>query len=249
MPNKESTTDFGKENVTFSEKTRRVGEVFTSVAKRYDLMNDLMSLGVHRLWKRAAIGRLLLRPGQKVLDLAGGSGDLTLQMAPQVGENGEVCLTDINESMLSVGRDRVINANMADRVRVVLADAEKLPFSDRYFDRVIISFGLRNVSHKDWALSEMHRVLKPGGKLVVLEFSHPHAWLSPTYNFYSTHIIPKMGSLILDDEDSYHYLVESIRRHPNQETLLAMFKAAGFERARYKNYTSGIVAIHEGYRI
>lgn len=249
MPNQENTTDFGKENVTFSEKTRRVGEVFTSVAKRYDLMNDCMSLGVHRLWKRVAIGRLLLSPGQKVLDLAGGSGDLTLQIAPQVGERGEVYLTDINEAMLSVGRDRVIDANLADIVQFVLANAEKLPFADRYFDRVIISFGLRNVSHKDWALSEMYRVLKPGGKLVVLEFSHPQAWLSPGYNFYSTHIIPKMGGLILNDEDSYHYLVESIRRHPDQETLLSMFKAAGFEKTQYKNYTAGIVAIHEGYRI
>ena len=243
-------TDFGFDSVSFKEKASRVRSVFSSVAARYDIMNDLMSFGIHRLWKRFAIDRLLLRPGYQVLDVAGGSGDLSIKIAPKVSPAGRVILSDINDDMLSVGRNRVIDSGLNDYIKCLVADAETLPFQDNYFDRVIIAFGLRNVTDKCKALQEMHRVIKPGGKLVVLEFSKPILkLLSKGYDFYSMHVIPRIGKLVAGDESSYRYLVESIRMHPSQERLKQMLFESGFDRNQSQNLSGGIVAIHEGYKL
>ena len=247
--NKTDQTDFGFTKVSAKEKTAKVGEVFHSVAEKYDVMNDLMSLGLHRLWKRFAINIAQFRPGHKVLDLAGGTGDLSARIQPIVGETGEVILSDINFSMLGVGRDRLLDAGKSERVHIVQADAEQLPFPDNYFDRVIIGFGLRNVTKKENALSEMRRVLKPGGCALVLEFSKIQLpVLDKLYDFYSFSLLPKMGKLVANDADSYRYLAESIRMHPDQESLKNLMSDAGFEDCDYHNLTGGMVAVHRGYK-
>ncbi|WP_137818714.1 MULTISPECIES: bifunctional demethylmenaquinone methyltransferase/2-methoxy-6-polyprenyl-1,4-benzoquinol methylase UbiE [unclassified Pseudomonas] len=245
----EPTTHFGYQNVPESQKADKVAEVFHSVAAKYDLMNDLMSAGVHRLWKRFTIELSGVRTGNRVLDIAGGTGDLTKQFARLVGPTGEVVLADINASMLKVGRDRLLDLGVAGNVKFVQADAEKLPFPDNHFDCVTIAFGLRNVTHKEDALRSMLRVLKPGGRLLVLEFSKPtSSLLSKAYDVYSFSLLPMMGKLITNDSESYRYLAESIRMHPDQETLKAMMVEAGFERATYHNMTGGIVALHRGIK-
>ena len=250
MSDRGDTTHFGYEEVRTADKAGRVRQVFDSVAGRYDVMNDLMSLGVHRIWKRFTIAQTGLREGERALDVAGGTGDLTIGMARQVGRSGEVILTDINESMLREGRGRLVDAGIAGNVRCAVADAERLPFPDRAFDCVTIAFGLRNVTAKDAALAEMYRVLRPGGQLLVLEFSQPVApGLKPVYDAYSFQVLPLMGRLVAGDADSYRYLAESIRMHPGQDELLAMFETAGFEQCRYHNLTGGIVALHRGYRV
>jgi demethylmenaquinone methyltransferase/2-methoxy-6-polyprenyl-1,4-benzoquinol methylase len=242
--------DFGFERVPWEDKKRRVGGVFDSVAPRYDLMNDVMSVGLHRLWKKFTLELLGLRPGHRALDVAAGSADLSLPMARRVGPTGHVVVSDINARMLEVGRDRMLDAGIVENVSFVLADAEALPFADRTFDCVTIGFGLRNVTDKDAALASFHRVLKPGGRLVVLEFSKLRApLLEPLYDAYSFKVLPRLGQLLAQDADSYRYLAESIRKHPDQETLQRMFEAAGFERCRYHNLSAGIVAVHVGYRL
>lgn len=243
------TTDFGFERVPRQEKARKVGEVFHSVAEKYDVMNDLMSFGLHRLWKRFAINIAQFRPGQRVLDLAGGTGDLSLRIKPCVGDTGQVILSDINFSMLRVGRDRLLDQGKLNGIEIVQADAEQLPFPNNYFDRVIIGFGLRNVTQKENALKEMQRVLKPGGCALVLEFSKVKIPLfEKFYDFYSFHILPKMGQAVANDADSYRYLAESIRMHPDQETLKSMMQQAGFEDCSYENLTAGVVAVHRGWK-
>lgn len=245
----ENYTDFGFQKIPSSEKAKKVADVFHSVANKYDLMNDLMSLGVHRLWKRYALTLANARPGQRVLDIAGGTGDLAIKLAPKVGENGLIVLADINESMLKKGRDRLIDAGSVDNVRYTQANAEALPFPENTFDLITISFGLRNVTDKAKALRSMHSVLKPGGKLLVVEFSKPtSSLLSNIYDAYSFKLLPKLGRFIAGDEDSYRYLVESIRKHPDQETLKKMLEDAGFENCDYQNLTGGVVAIHRGYK-
>ena len=245
----EPTTHFGYKSVPESQKADKVAEVFHSVAAKYDLMNDLMSVGVHRLWKRFTIELSGVRTGNRVLDIAGGTGDLTKQFARLVGPTGEVVLADINASMLKVGRDRLLDLGVAGNVKFVQADAEKLPFPDNHFDCVTIAFGLRNVTHKEDALRSMLRVLKPGGRLLVLEFSKPtNGLLSKIYDTYSFNLLPMMGKLITNDAESYRYLAESIRMHPDQETLKAMMVEAGFERTTYHNMTGGIVALHRGIK-
>lgn len=244
-----ATTHFGYEQVPVEDKSRRVADVFHSVASKYDVMNDLMSLGVHRLWKRIAVEFVAARPGQRVLDVAGGTGDLAARIAPRVGESGEVVLADINESMLRGGRDRLIDKGLVNNVTFVQADAEKLPFPDNYFDCVTIAFGLRNVTDKAAALVSMHRVLKPGGKLLVLEFSKPVLpGLKPIYDAYSFKLLPKIGKWVADDEKSYRYLAESIRMHPEQAELKKMMGEAGFGMCDYFNLSGGIVALHRGYK-
>ena len=244
-----STTDFGYERVPWEDKARRVRGVFDSVAANYDLMNDLMSGGVHRLWKSFTLSLTGLRPGQRALDVAGGTGDLSIGMARQVGERGLVVLTDINAAMLSHGRDRLIDVGLVGNVSYALADAERLPFADSSFDCITIGFGLRNVTDKPAALASMRRTLKPGGQLIVLEFSHPTApGLKTLYDAYSFRVLPLLGKLVAGDPASYRYLAESIRMHPNQEALLAMMQAAGLEGCRYHNLSGGIVAVHRGYR-
>jgi demethylmenaquinone methyltransferase/2-methoxy-6-polyprenyl-1,4-benzoquinol methylase len=240
------TTHFGFRTVAESEKAAKVAEVFHSVARRYDLMNDLMSAGLHRLWKRFTISQAGLRPGQKVLDIAGGTGDMTRLFLKEVGRDGEVVLTDINYSMLNEGRNRLLNEGTL--TPVAQCDAEKLPFPDNYFDCVCVSFGLRNMTHKDIALAEMYRVLRPGGRLLVLEFSKIWKPLEPIYDAYSFKVLPKMGELITQDADSYRYLAESIRMHPGQEELKNMMEGVGFERVSYHNLTAGLVALHKGYK-
>ncbi len=246
MPDK--TTHFGFRNVPVSEKTRHVRQVFDSVADNYDLMNDLMSFGIHRLWKRFAINMAALKQGQQVLDLAGGTGDLTRLMAPAVGPSGHIVLSDINAAMLDNGRRRLLDKGIAGNVTFALANAEQLPFADNRFDLVTMAFGLRNVTDKQRALNAIFRVLRPGGRLLVLEFSKPVAALKPAYDFYSFTVLPKLGQLIARDAPSYRYLAESIRMHPDQPTLQAMMEQAGFERCDYHNLTGGIVAIHRGYK-
>jgi demethylmenaquinone methyltransferase/2-methoxy-6-polyprenyl-1,4-benzoquinol methylase len=242
--------DFGYERVPWTEKKARVRGVFDSVAPRYDLMNDVMSGGLHRLWKRFTLAKTGLRPGQQALDVAAGSGDLAVGLARQVGKTGRVVVTDINAAMLAEGRDRLLNAGFAGNVEYVLADAENLPFPDGSFHCVTIGFGLRNVTDKDAALRSMYRVLKPGGRLLVLEFSHAHLGpLAPVYEAYSFQVLPRLGKLLAGDADSYRYLAESIRKHPDQETLKAMMQSAGFERCEYFNLTAGIVAVHVGFRL
>src|SRR5450755_3533823 len=243
------STDFGFERVAPEDKARRVRGVFDSVAENYDLMNDLMSAGAHRLWKRFTLSLANLRAGQQALDVAGGSGDLAAGMARQVGERGLVVLTDINAAMLSRGRDRLIDAGIIGNVRYVQANAERLPFADGTFDCITIGFGLRNVTDKPAALISMRRALKPGGQLLVLEFSHPTIpGVQPLYDAYSFHVLPLLGRLVAQDAASYRYLAESIRKHPDQETLLTMMRSAGLEGCRYHNLSGGIVAVHRGYR-
>lgn len=239
-------THFGYQTVDEDEKAGRVAGVFHSVAKNYDVMNDVMSGGLHRVWKHFTITTAPLRKGDKVLDIAGGSGDLSRGWVKRVGHGGEVWLTDINSSMLTVGRDRLLNEGMA--LPVALCDAEKLPFPDNYFNLVSVSFGLRNMTHKDVALAEMYRVLQPGGTLLVLEFSHVFKPLKPVYDLYSFKMLPLMGKLIAKDADSYQYLAESIRMHPDQETLKQMMLDAGFDSVSYHNLTAGVVALHKGVK-
>jgi len=243
------TVDFGYERVAAPAKAGRVRAVFDSVAGRYDLMNDLMSLGIHRLWKRFALSQSGLRPGDRALDVAGGTGDLAIGLARQVGPSGRVVLSDINAAMLSHGRDRLLDAGFARGVDCVLADAERLPFADGSFHCVTIGFGLRNITDKGAALSSMYRVLRPGGQLLILEFSKPVApGLKPLYDAYSFRILPALGRAIAGDADSYRYLAESIRVFPDQQTLTGMMREAGFEACRHHNLTGGIVALHRGWR-
>ncbi len=241
------TTDFGFEKVPEDEKARRVAGVFDSVAARYDVMNDLMSAGLHRVWKRFTIAQSGLRPGQRVLDVAGGTADLAIQFARRVGPHGEVMLTDINPAMLVRGRDRMLDAGVV--APAVQCDAERLPFPDAYFDCVSVAFGLRNMTHKDRALSEMHRVLRAGGRLLVLEFSRVWQPLRPLYDAYSLKVLPLLGKLVAKDSDSYRYLAESIRVHPDQEQLKGLMEQAGLERVEYFNLSAGVVALHRGYRL
>ena len=244
------TTHFGYQAVAEAEKAERVRGVFDSVATRYDLMNDLMSLGIHRLWKRFAVQLTGVRAGQRVLDLASGTGDLAARLAGLVGPEGTVVMSDINAAMLSRGRDRMLDDGRAGNVRYAQLDAEALPFPDGSFDCVTIGFGLRNVTHKERALAEMHRVLRPGGRALVLEFSHPTtAPLKAAYDLYSFQVLPRLGRLVASDEASYRYLAESIRMHPDQQTLKAMMEAAGFERCDVHNLTGGVVAVHRGFRL
>jgi demethylmenaquinone methyltransferase/2-methoxy-6-polyprenyl-1,4-benzoquinol methylase len=244
----DKTTHFGFQKVPIEEKAQRVRSVFDSVATDYDLMNDVMSLGIHRLWKRLAIGMANIQPGQQVLDLAGGTGDLVLLIAPKVGPQGRVVLSDINNAMIRTGRARLLDRGIAGNVEYVQADAERLPFPDNSFDCITMAFGLRNVTHKQAALDAMYRVLKPGGRLLILEFSRPAALLKPAYDFYSFSILPRLGQLIARDAASYRYLAESIRMHPDQKTLVGMLESAGFEGCDFHNLTGGIVAIHRGYK-
>jgi len=245
----EKTTHFGYQTVDKDNKASMVADVFHSVAAQYDVMNDLMSFGIHRLWKRFTIDSSGVRPGNKVLDLAGGTGDLTAKFSQIVGKDGKVILADINSSMLNVGRDKLRDRGLVQNIEYVQANAEALPFEDNSFDIITIAFGLRNVTDKDAALRSMFRVLKPGGRLLVLEFSKPeHEILNKAYDFYSFNILPKMGELVAKDGGSYQYLAESIRMHPDQQTLEQMMQNAGFEQTTYKNLTGGIVALHKGYK-
>ena len=245
----DKTTHFGYKTVDAEKKEELVADVFHSVAAKYDLMNDLMSLGIHRLWKRFTIECSGIRPGQKVLDLAGGTGDLTARFSRIVGEQGEVILADINDSMLKVGRNKLRDKGLVGNIRYVQANAEALPFPDNYFDLITIGFGLRNVTHKEQALASMFRVLKPGGRLLVLEFSKPtNAVMSKIYDLYSFHLLPRMGKLVAGDAESYQYLAESIRMHPDQETLKGMMEQVGFDDVSYFNLTQGVVAVHRGYK-
>lgn len=249
MSAEKDTTHFGFAEVPATEKARRVRGVFDSVATRYDLMNDLMSLGIHRVWKRFAVEKAALRPGMQVLDLAGGTGDLAALMAPRVVPGGRVVLSDINEAMLRRGRERLLDHGVAgEHIEYCLADAERLPLEDGSFDVVTIAFGLRNVTRKELALAEMFRVLRPGGQLLILEFSRPVALLAPAYDLYSFRVLPAIGKLVAGDDASYRYLAESIRMHPDQEALRAMMEAAGFEGCRYHDLTGGIVALHRGWK-
>jgi len=246
----DKTTHFGFKDVPWEEKHKKVAGVFHSVAQKYDVMNDLMSLGIHRLWKRFTIEHSGVRSGDRVLDLAGGTGDLTKKFSRIVGPTGQVILSDINDSMLKVGRTRLIDDGIVGNVEYVQANAEALPFPDNYFNAMTIAFGLRNVTDKDKALRSMYRVLKPGSPLLVLEFSKPVLkLLNPIYDTYSFKILPVLGKIIADDAESYQYLAESIRMHPDQETLKGMMVDAGFERCEYFNLTGGIVALHRGYKL
>ncbi len=241
------TTHFGFREVPVAEKKKLVGQVFSSVARHYDLMNDLMSLGIHRLWKRYFVATAGVRRGDRVLDLAGGTGDIAALLHERVGDTGEVVLGDINGDMLRVGRDRLTDRGLVRGLRYVQLNAEALPFPDDRFDLVTIAFGLRNVTDKQAALNEMHRVLKIGGRALVLEFSEVKpAWFRPIYDFHSFQVLPRLGRLFAGDADSYRYLAESIRRHPPQDELKAMMAQAGFARCGYRNLSGGIVAIHSG---
>ncbi|MBH2952385.1 bifunctional demethylmenaquinone methyltransferase/2-methoxy-6-polyprenyl-1,4-benzoquinol methylase UbiE [Serratia marcescens] len=245
----QETTDFGFRTVARDEKQAMVADVFHSVAAKYDVMNDLMSFGIHRIWKRFTIDCSGVRRGQRVLDLAGGTGDLAAKFSRMVGEQGQVVLADINDSMLKMGREKLRDRGIVGNINYVQANAEALPFPDNYFDCITISFGLRNVTDKDKALRSMFRVLKPGGRLLVLEFSKPLlAPLSKAYDAYSFHVLPKIGELVVKDPDSYRYLAESIRMHPDQKTLKGMMGNAGFENVTYFNLTGGIVALHRGFK-
>ncbi|NVK74755.1 bifunctional demethylmenaquinone methyltransferase/2-methoxy-6-polyprenyl-1,4-benzoquinol methylase UbiE [Marinomonas sp. CT5] len=243
------TTDFGFKEIPTDEKVKAVAQVFHSVAAKYDIMNDLMSGGIHRLWKRHTISQSGVRAGNCVLDIAGGTGDLTVKFSRLVGSEGQVILADINDSMLKVGRDKLANQGIVGNVKFVQANAEALPFPDDTFDCITIAFGLRNVTDKSKALASMYRVLKPGGRLLVLEFSKPESeLLSQVYDQYSFRLLPAMGKLIANDSESYRYLAESIRMHPDQETLKGMMDEVGFERTSYQNLTGGIVALHKGFK-
>jgi len=246
----QTTTHFGFEEVPVAEKARRVAGVFHSVAAKYDFMNDLMSFGIHRLWKRFTIELSGVRRGQRVLDLAGGTGDLARRFSQLVGNDGQVVLADINSSMLDVGREKLTDAGIVGNLHFVQGDAQRLPFADGSFDCITIAFGLRNVTNVPAALASMARVLKPGGRLLVLEFSHPRvAALQPLYDAYSFYVLPLMGKAVVGDAESYRYLAESIRRHPNQETLKTLMDEAGFGRCEYFNLTGGVVALHRGYKL
>ena len=246
---KSDTTHFGYQTVATEEKADKVRGVFDSVASHYDVMNDLMSAGMHRLWKRFTIGQAGVRAGQTVLDLAGGTGDLAIEFARKVGKDGHVVLADINAAMLEQGRRRMVDAGIAGNVTIAQVDAQNLPFEDGTFDCITMAFGLRNVTDKDKALASMQRVLKPGGKAMILEFSAPNKAIKPAYDLYSFKVLPTLGKLVANDPDSYQYLAESKRMHPDQETLKSMMESAGFERCRYHNLAAGIVALHIGYRI
>ena len=241
------STHFGYQEIPETEKARKVEGVFTSVAGRYDLMNDLMSAGMHRLWKRFTIDQSYVRAGERVLDVAGGTADLARAFAKRVGSTGSVVLTDINAAMLGLGRDRLIDDGVF--APAIQCDAEKLPFTSNHFDCVSVAFGLRNMTHKDAALAEMFRVLRPGGRLLVLEFSRVWKPLQGAYDAYSFKVLPKMGERITQDADSYRYLAESIRMHPDQDTLKQMMEQAGLERVEYFNLAAGVVALHRGYKL
>lgn len=249
LNSKNDTTHFGYQQVPIGEKADKVAEVFTSVAGKYDLMNDLMSLGIHRVWKKFTIDLSNVKAGQQVLDIAGGTGDLTRQFVKRVGATGCVYLADINAAMLNVGRNRLFNEGLIENVRYIQANAECLPFADNSFDCITIAFGLRNVTDKDKALASMYRVLKPGGQLLVLEFSRPVLPLVKSiYDQYSFSVLPKLGDWVAGDAASYKYLAESIRMHPDQETLKQMMSSAGFDKAEYHNLSGGIVALHRGWK-
>ena len=243
-----SKTHFGYTDVSPEEKTQRVREVFESVADNYDVMNDLMSMGLHRLWKKFALHIAAVRPKQKILDLAGGTGDLAAELRNSVGDQGQVILCDINASMLARGRERMIDRGLLQSLNYVQANAEQLPFADNSFDCITMAFGLRNVTFKEKCLQSAYAKLKPAGKFIVLEFSKPAPWLKPAYDMYSFSILPRLGEWIAKDEHSYRYLAESIRMHPDQATLAQMFTDAGFDRCRYVNMSGGIVAAHIGYK-
>lgn len=245
----DDTTHFGYQSVAPEEKAGLVREVFDSVATRYDLMNDLMSAGLHRLWKRFTVDQAALRSGDVVLDLAGGTGDLARAFSRKVGKDGLVVLADINAAMLRQGRSRLVDAGVAGNLSIAQVDAQDLPFADKTFDCIAIAFGLRNVTDKDAALRSMRRTLRPGGKAMILEFSEPNKVIKPAYDLYSFKVLPTLGKLVAKDADSYQYLAESIRVHPDQETLKRMMEDAGFERCRYHNLAAGIVALHVGYRV
>lgn len=242
----ENQTHFGYQTVAESEKQKKVAEVFSSVASRYDIMNDLMSMGLHRVWKAFTIELSGVREGSRVLDVAGGTADLSLAFSKRVGRSGQVWLTDINHAMLTCGRDRLLDRGIS--VPVAQCDAEKLPFPSNWFDCVTVAFGLRNMTHKDAALAEMLRVLRPGGRLLVLEFSKVWKPLTPIYDFYSFKVLPWMGERVAKDADSYRYLAESIRMHPSQEELKAMMEQVGFNRVEFHNMSGGVVALHRGYK-
>lgn len=243
-------THFGFRDVDLKDKEKLVGEVFTSVASKYDVMNDMMSAGIHRIWKRHFVGTSGIHQGNRVLDLAGGTGDIAKLLMPVVGESGHVVIGDINQAMLDVGHDRMIDAGFFGRFECIQMNAEALPFEDNSFDAITMAFGLRNVTNKQQALNEMERVLKPGGKALVLEFSQVNnELLSKLYDFYSFKILPEIGQLVAGDRDSYQYLVESIRKHPDQKTLKGMFETAGMDMCQYENLTGGMVAIHRGHKI
>lgn len=247
--NDKNTTHFGFEKVAVDDKQKKVADVFHSVANKYDLMNDLMSLGVHRYWKRIAIEKSAVRPGDNVLDLAGGTGDLAAIFSQRVGRQGFVVLSDINQSMLDIGRDRLTNKGLINNVDFAVCNAEQLPFKNNTFDCVSIAFGLRNVTHKELALAAIQRVLKPGGRMLVLEFSKPTSNnFNRLYDFYSFQILPRIGQLVANDKESYQYLAESIRMHPDQETLKSMILNAGFDQCDYVNLSGGIVALHRGIK-
>jgi demethylmenaquinone methyltransferase/2-methoxy-6-polyprenyl-1,4-benzoquinol methylase len=249
MSKENKTTDFGFTEIPWEEKQKKVAGVFHSVAAKYDLMNDLMSFGIHRIWKKQTINKAAIRKGDRILDLAGGTGDLAYKFCQMVGSQGKVILSDINSSMLEVGKEKLTNKGCVGNIEYVQANAECLPFPDNYFDCITISFGLRNVTDKDKALASMYRVLKPGGKLLVLEFSKPIVpMLSKIYDEYSFKALPFLGKIITQDAESYKYLAESIRKHPDQETLKQMMLDSGFDKAEYQNMSGGIVALHTGYK-
>lgn len=241
------TTDFGYRKIPEGEKSQRVAGVFDSVVSRYDVMNDLMSAGLHRIWKRYAVAQSFVRPGARVLDVAGGTGDLARLFARRVGGHGQVVLTDVNAAMLESGRDRLLDAGLV--IPAVRCDGERLPFASEHFDCVCVAFGLRNMTRKEDALAEMRRVLKPGGTLLVLEFSRVWRPLAALYDAYSFRVLPRLGKLVVDDAEAYRYLAESIRVHPDQEGLKAMLEQAGLERVEYFNLAAGVVALHRGYRL
>lgn len=249
MTQQDKTTHFGFESVAWEDKEKKVAEVFQSVAKNYDLMNDLMSMGIHHLWKRFTVELSQVKPGQIVLDLAGGSGDLTRLLAKKVGDTGHVILADINAAMLHVGRDRLLDEGLYKNIDFVQGNAQSLPFANNSFHCITMGFGLRNVTDKDEALRSMYRVCKPGGKLMVLEFSNPTLpGLKPIYDWYSFNVLPKIGKLFAQDASSYQYLAESIRMHPHQNALKEMIEHAGFADCRYYNLSGGIVALHLAYK-
>ena len=245
----DNSTHFGYQTVDKDKKADMVRGVFDSVASRYDIMNDLMSAGLHRLWKRYTIDQAAIKPGQIVLDLAGGTGDLAKAFSKKVGKHGRVILADINAAMLKQGRCRLVDSGVWDNVAIAQVDAQELPFNDATFDCITMAFGLRNVTDKDAALASMFRVLKPGGKAMVLEFSRPNEAIKPAYDMYSFKVLPTLGKFVADDPDSYQYLAESIRMHPDQDTLKSMMETVGFERCRFHNMAAGIVALHIGFRI
>ncbi|QTS83604.1 bifunctional demethylmenaquinone methyltransferase/2-methoxy-6-polyprenyl-1,4-benzoquinol methylase UbiE [Coxiella endosymbiont of Amblyomma nuttalli] len=249
MNKMEEITYFGYQSILRHEKTAKVEQVFKSVAKKYDLMNDLMSFGTHRCWKNFAVMLCHLRQGQRILDLAGGTGDLTRQISPLIGDNGEIILVDINAAMLSIGQNRLLDQGIFKNVKLIQANAEDLPFSDNFFDRIIIGFGLRNITDKMKALRSIYRALKPGGFITILEFSKPASTLLKTlYDVYSFKVLPWLGKMVANDQASYRYLVESIRVYPDQKTLLVYMTKAGFENCDYHNLSGGIVSVHKGYK-